>query len=59
MYSSIIASLLTFGAYGRQRRTGRRADAPAGLSDLNDHTLRDIGLARDVPAWDRRHILRL
>lgn len=58
MYDSIIASLLTFGSFGRDRRS-KRAAAPAyDLSEFNDHTLRDMGLRREPPAWDRRHLLR-
>jgi len=58
MYDSIIASVLTFGTFGRDRRSKRPPALPCDLSEFNDHTLRDIGLRRESSAWDRRHLLR-
>lgn len=56
MYASLIASMLSLGLYGRDRR--RPAGVRPDLSDLNDHTLRDIGMRREPPIWDRRHLMR-
>ena len=58
MYATIIASMLTFGTFGRDDRSKRPSAPPDDLSEFNDHTLRDIGMRREPPAWDRRHLMR-
>lgn len=58
MYDALIAVMLPFGAFGRKRHAQRPAGGSSGLSELNDHTLRDIGMRREPPAWGRRHLMR-
>ena len=58
MYGEMIASLLTFVSFGRERGTPRRPHIPAEFATLDDHTLRDIGFLRERPTGQRRHLLR-
>jgi hypothetical protein len=58
MYDALIAAMFPFGAFGRRRLSQRPAGSMSDLSEFNDHTLRDIGMRREPPAWDRRHLMR-